>query len=272
MPFCKPVKIGNKTFDSKNGPYILGVVNVSPESPNQSSVCRTSEEALKMAHHLRMQGADIIDVGGVSTDPGVPFVSEEVERKRLVSTIQLLVREGFLVSVDSWRPQVIAACLDAGANLINDTSGLQEAETIKLAAQFHVPMLAVFIRKENPRSSRKDLNAVSEMEIIVSHFSNHISLARDCNIDLILDPGTGLLPVGRSAEEKIKIRLSIYHDLEKLQTLGYPICVDVPYKVERPTAAMLASFLVHQQVDFLRTHDVSLVTEVLKIFGKGKWV
>ena len=117
--------IGGKTFDTENNTYIMGILNVTPDSFSDGGKYNRADEALRHAEQMVREGADIIDVGGESTRPGHMQISDEEEAGRVVPVIKALKKEfGVPVSIDTYKSYVAEAALDAGADLVNDIWGL----------------------------------------------------------------------------------------------------------------------------------------------------
>src|SRR5262249_44648151 len=129
--------LGDQVFDLRQRTYIMGILNVTPDSFSDGGLYLQPEQALKHAETLLAAGADIIDVGGASSRPGAVPVPAEVEQERAVPVIREIVqRYGALVSVDTYRASVAAAALDAGAVLVNDISAMRfDAQMAPLIAR-----------------------------------------------------------------------------------------------------------------------------------------
>ena len=140
--------------------HVMGVINLSPESRNQHTVADSPEEAVRMAGRYRDWGATIIDVGGQSSHYENPTIAAAEEISRAIPAIEALVAEGHLVSIDTWKPEVAAAAVDAGAVLVNDTGGLADPHMRKVVAQTGVAAVAVYVEGANPH----DVGAVEIRE------------------------------------------------------------------------------------------------------------
>src|SRR5207247_7497931 len=125
---CETVQLvlGERVFDCRQRPYVMGILNVTPDSFSDGGLYLQPEQAIKHAEAMLAAGADIIDVGGQSSRPGAVPVPAEVEQERAVPVIREIVqRYGALVSIDTYRASVAAAALDAGAVLVNDISAMR---------------------------------------------------------------------------------------------------------------------------------------------------
>jgi dihydropteroate synthase len=135
-------------------PTILGVLNLSPESPNRDSVARGPAEAVERAGRLCAAGAAIVDVGARSSNFAAADCGPEVERRRMVPVVAALKAAGFAVSVDTWEPAVMREAIAAGADMINAADGLQSPEALRAAATAGVPVVVPFVNGPDPRRLR----------------------------------------------------------------------------------------------------------------------
>ena len=115
--------------------HVMAVINLSPESRNRQTVASSLDEARAMAHRYRDWGATVIDLGGQSSHFDNPTLPPAEELARLVPAVTALVEDGFVVSIDTWKPEVARECLAAGAAIINDTGGLKDPEMVHAVAQ-----------------------------------------------------------------------------------------------------------------------------------------
>jgi len=146
----RPIVVGGRQFGAAGRPHIVGVVNLSPESPNKDSIAADVDAAVTRARRLVEQGAAIIDVGAQSSHFSAPLLPESVEIERLVPAVRALKAAGMIVSVDTWREPVARAALDAGADIINDSDGFQDPAMSALLAGADVPIILPFISGASP--------------------------------------------------------------------------------------------------------------------------
>ena len=262
------MRIGNEVFPAGRGPYIVGVVNLSPESPNRDALAQDSARAVARARLLAEQGARIIDVGAQSSHFAAPLVSAEEERGRLLPAIRALKEAGFLVSVDTWEPGVIRAAARAGADLINDADGFQDAEVIAAVAESGLPVVIPFICGPTPREMRP-FDVEQPVEVMLAWFEAALDRAWRAGVTrVILDPGTGFAQPHLSAEEKESFQRRVYPQLPRLRVFGCPLLVALPRKPLRETTLELGRMIVAGGADFLRAHDPALAVEA--IAGNGQ--
>jgi dihydropteroate synthase len=262
------MRIANREFTPERGPYIVGVVNLSPESPNQDAIVEGSEGAVARARRLVDAGASIIDIGARSSHWASTPVSGELERARLVPALMDLKRAGFLVSVDTWDAGVVRAA-DTGADLINDSDGFQDPEVIEAVAASGLPVIIPFLNGPNPRELAP-FNFDDPYSVMLPWFESALERAQRAGVrDVILDPGTGYAQQHLSTEEKEAFQRRIYPNLHRIKALGCPLFVALPRKASPEATLELARMIVANGTDFLRAHDPALAVEAMRL--EGKW-
>jgi dihydropteroate synthase len=203
---------GSSIFRWGQRTYIMGVVNVSPDSFSGNGIA-DAEQAIAKGKRLASEGADVIDIGGESTRPGSTAVSIEEELRRLVPVVEKLAKEVSVpVSVDTYKLEVARQALNAGANMINDIWGLQKEPALAdLAAQKGVPIVLM--------SNQRDSPCQDIMPAVISDLKRAIKQALGAGMpweSIIIDPGIGF---GKTQEQN----LEVLQRLEELKILGRPI-------------------------------------------------
>ena len=206
-------KCGETIFHWGKRTYIMGVINLSPDSFSGDGL-KDIEAALTRAKRLTAEGADIIDIGGESTRPGSASISVDEELHRVIPVLERLSSEISLpLSVDTYKLEVARHALDAGASMINDIWGLkQEPKLAELAAQRELPIILMSNQRDSPHCH--DI-----MSIITSDLQRAIKQAVTLGVpweNIIIDPGIGF---GKTQEQN----LEILRRLEELKMLGRPI-------------------------------------------------
>lgn len=252
------MKIGNKEFKLGKRTYIMGILNVTPDSFSDGGKFNSIERALKHAREMIAEGADILDVGGESTRPNHTPVGEEEEIKRIVPVIEALSREFDVpISIDTYKAAVAEAAIKAGANLINDVWGFKkDSNMAKVAAKYEVPCCIMHNRCD---SSYNNL-----IENIIEDLKESLTIAEKAGVkreNIILDPGIGF---AKTYEEN----LATMKELEKICNMGYPvllgtsrksmigIALDLPV-TERCEGTVATTVIgIMKGCDFVRVHDV----------------
>lgn len=250
--------IGNKEFNTEKHCYIMGILNVTPDSFSDGGRWNNPERARKHVEDMINEGADIIDIGGESTRPGHEQITDEEEIKRVVPYIRM-IKENFdiPVSIDSYKSSVVKAALDAGADLVNDIWGLKyDSRLAEIIAEYNVPCCLMHNRDNT------DYN--NFMEDLIEDMKETLEIAAKAGIardKIILDPGVGF---GKTYEQN----LIAINEMEKLCQLGYPVLLGTSRKSvigntldlpadERVEGTLVTTVMgVEKGAGFVRVHDV----------------
>lgn len=261
------MKIGNQNFDIENECYIMGILNVTPDSFSDGGQWNDYDRAKKHVAHMIAQGAAIIDVGGESTRPGHTQISIEEEISRVVPIIRM-IKENFdiPVSIDSYKSAVVEAALKAGADMVNDIWGLKyDRRVADLIAEYQVPCCLMHNRDNTEyQDFLKDVCEDLRESVEIAHAAG----IPDRNI--ILDPGVGF---GKTYEQNLRI----IHHLECLKELGYPvllatsrksvigITLDLPSDQRIEGTVTTTVMGVEKGAAFVRVHDVKENMRAIKM-------
>lgn len=257
----RAVEIGGRRFDEAGAPHILGVVNLSPESPNQDSVARDLDTAVTRALRLTAEGAALIDVGAQSSHFSAPLLPEETEIARLLPGIRALKERGLLVSVDTWRPAVARAALEAGADAINDSDGFQDPAMIEILAGAGGPVILPFISGRSPHDP-EPFSFDDPLGAMLPFFEAALERATAAGIEqIVLDPGTGYVYPQVTPEEKVAYQRTVYANLHRFRALGRPVLVALPRKQDPALTRELIQMIVDNGADWLRAHEPRLAVE-----------
>lgn len=261
------MRIGNREFQTKGHTYVMGILNVTPDSFSDGGKWNDRDRALRHVEEMLAEGADIIDVGGESTRPGYTMLSEEEETARVVPVIEA-VKAAFEVpvSLDTYKAKVASAGIAAGADLINDIWGLRyDGAMAKLIAGSGLPCCLMH--------NRKNTDYHSFVDDVASDLKGSLRLAEEAGIAedrIILDPGIGF---GKKYEQN----LEILHRLETIGNLGYPLLLGCSRKsvvgltLELPVEQRLEGTLVTTVFGvlngcmFVRVHDVKENVRAVKM-------
>lgn len=207
------MKIGNKVINFDERTYVMGILNITPDSFSDGGNYNEVDVAVKRAKEMIEEGADIIDIGGESTRPGADYVSEEEEIERVVPIIKAIKKElDVLISIDTYKSKTAEAAIKAGADIINDVWGFKkDRDMAKVAAKYNIPCILMHNREPKPY---KNL-----MKDVIEDLIESINIALDAGVkreDIILDPGIGF---AKTYEEN----LIVMDNLEKIVELGFPV-------------------------------------------------
>lgn len=252
------MKIGNREFDVKNNCYIMGILNVTPDSFSDGGRWNDIERAKQHTADMINEGASIIDIGGESTRPGHVQISVQEEIDRVVPAIEMVKKNFDIpVSIDSYKSEVVEAALNAGADMVNDIWGLKYDRRIaELIVRYNVPCCLMHNReKAEYECFQRDM---------IQDIRDSLTIAKEAGIQdnkIILDPGIGF---GKTYEQN----LIAINNLEWLTELGYPvllatsrksvigITLDLPadQRVEGTIVTTVTG--VMKKAAFVRVHDV----------------
>ena len=207
------MKIGNRIFDTENHCYVMGILNVTPDSFSDGGKWNDGDRALSHVEQMIQDGAAIIDVGGESTRPGYTMISDEEEISRVVPVIRA-IRERFDVpiSVDTYKSRVASAAIEAGADLVNDIWGLKYDE--KMAEVIAASGCTCCLMHNRREPDYSDF-----MEDMLADLRETLCIAEKAGIaadKIILDPGVGF---GKTYEHN----LEAIRCLDRLRELGCPV-------------------------------------------------
>lgn len=253
------MRIGGRDFDTANGVYIMGILNVTPDSFSDGGRWIRPGAALRQAERMAREGAAIIDIGGESTRPGFTPVEAEEEAARVLPVIEAVKREtGLPVSVDTYKHETARLALEAGADLINDVWGLKydSGEMARVIARSGAACCLMH--------NRREADYADFMPELIADLCGTLDIADAAGIArerVILDPGVGF---GKSYEQN----LTVLHRLSELKTLGCPVLLGASRKsvvgltlglpaderLEGTLAATAAGVL--GGAAFIRVHDV----------------
>lgn len=261
------MKIGGREFDVRNHTYVMGILNVTPDSFSDGGKFNRMDDALFHVEEMMNEGMDILDIGGESTRPGYILLPDEEEIERVVPVIEgVKARFDVPISLDTYKSKVAKAGLSAGADLINDIWGLKyDPEMAGVIAKGNVPCVLMHNRKEP--------DYANFLEDIVTDLSSTIELAEKAGIaddKIILDPGVGF---GKTYEHNLQIIKS----LEILHQFGYPVLLgtsrksvigltlDLPATDRVEGTLVTTVFGVLNRCAFVRVHDIKENVRAIKM-------
>ena len=266
--------LGDQVCDLGQRTYIMGILNVTPDSFSDGGLYLQPEQAIKHAETMLAAGADMIDVGGQSSRPGAVPVPAEVEQERAVPVIREIVqRYEALVSVDTYRASVAAAALDAGAVLVNDISALRfDAQMAPLIAR-RGASVALMHMQGTPQTMQQAPSYRHVLDEVYGFLAERLDCALQYGITrqrIVLDPGFGF---GKTVQHN----LELLHDLGHLRALGQPLLVgtsrksflghvlrrQVGERLEGTLATVLHAVLHGAAV--VRVHDVAAVAQTVRL-------
>lgn len=261
------MRIGKKDFPSGERTYVMGILNITPDSFSDGGRYNDLDSALRQAERMIREGADILDVGGESTRPGYEKIDEEEEVSRVAPVIEALKKRFDVpVSIDTYKSNVAEAALAAGADLLNDIWGCRYDERCaELAARYDAAVCLMH--------NRKQAQYVDFMPEVIGDLQVSLSIAERHGVKkdkIILDPGVGF---GKTLEQNC----SVVKHLEDIVALGYPVLLGTSRKsmigltlnlpVEQREEGTIATSVIGAMKGcrFVRVHDVEKNVRALRM-------
>jgi len=221
------IRCRKRTFKLGKGTLVMGVLNVTPDSFSDGGLFFDKEKAIAQGLRMVEEGADMIDVGGESTRPGSKPLGLEEELRRVIPVIESLSKETDIpISIDTYKSTVAQRAIEAGAEIINDISGLNfDPNLAQVAAKEDTPLILMHIRG-TPETMQKDVHYDSLFSEILQYLKDSIQRAESAGLDsqqIIIDPGIGF---GKTLEDN----LLIIKNLSEFRVLGKPILLGTSRK------------------------------------------
>jgi dihydropteroate synthase len=276
----------NQAYTLGKQTLLMGILNVTPDSFSDGGLYFDKEKAVDQGVRMAEEGADLIDVGGESTRPGSKPVGEDEELRRVIPVVHALTKKVKVpISIDTSRAGVAQKAVEAGAEIINDISGLHaDPRLAEVAAKERTPLVLMHIRG-TPETMQKDVRYDSLFSEILHSLRESVQRAESCGVEpnqIIVDPGIGF---GKNLEHN----LLILKNLSELRVLGKPVLLgtsrktfigkilhtDVNERLEG-TLSTIAIAVLHG-AHIIRSHDVlpakraMAVADAIRLAGHGEW-
>jgi len=283
----KQLQIANHTFDWGSRTYVMGILNVTPDSFSGDGIIAQGDAvqvSFEQARCFLAAGCDILDVGGESTRPGSQLVDAAAEKKRVIPVIEALIREfpDALISIDTYKAEVAEAALTAGARIVNDVWALRADPGLsKVVFSFQCPVILMHNRsnpasvevKEHLGNAYTGSEYKNLIEEVKRELMDSVTIARAAGIPderIILDPGIGF---GKTVDHNLELICR----LDEIRSLGFPVLLGasrksfIGYTLDLPpdqrvegTAAAVAVGIT-RGADIVRVHDVEPIRRVVKM-------
>lgn len=264
---------GGKLLDLST-PRVMGIINTTPDSFYEPSRSQNIDQALRQAEQMLIDGAAILDIGGMSTRPGATLIDPETEQKRIIPLIKSLAERfsEVIISVDTVYATTAQAAVDAGAGIINDVSaGKFDAQLLPTIAQLRVPYVLMHLQGTPDTMQQNPHYPHGVVPTVVQFLADKLAFLRQMGIhDVVIDPGFGF---GKTTEHNYRLLKS----LSVLQILGQPIMAGISRKgmIWRTLGidakqALNGTTVVHtiallNGATLLRVHDVKEAVEAIKL-------
>jgi dihydropteroate synthase len=267
MPNPGITRCGNTEFKWGERTYVMGVINITPDSFSGDGLGNDVAAAVALAQRFFAEGVDIIDIGGESTRPGSSSISTDEELRRVIPVIERLTGEVPLpLSIDTYKPEVARRALTAGAYMINDIWGLKYSpELAEIAAEEGVPIVLM--------SNQRNTSCQDIIAEVTSSLSKSIELALKLGVvweNIIIDPGVGF---GKTLEQNLEVVCR----LDELKSLGRPVLIgtsrksmiglvlNLPPDQRLEGTAATVAISIAKGADIVRVHDVGQMRRVCQM-------
>lgn len=267
MSTHQPLTINGVTLDFSKETFIMGILNVTPDSFSDGGKFDTFDTAITQAKKMIAEGAKIIDVGGESTRPGYTRISDEEEIARITPVIKALAKEpNVIISIDTYKSAVAEAAIQAGAHMINDIwGGKADAQMVHVAARCNVPIILMH--------NRDNENYTNYWKNFMEDIQESITLALNAGIPkqhIFLDPGIGFV-------KNLQQSMETMQRLDELVALGYPVLLatsrkrligsvlNLPVEERLEGTAATCAFGVIKGCAMMRVHDVKEIARTVKM-------
>ncbi|MEO8976702.1 MAG: dihydropteroate synthase [Casimicrobiaceae bacterium] len=266
------LRLGERSLDLA-ATRVMGVLNVTTDSFSDDGLAGDTARALAHARQMVSDGADVIDVGGESTRPGAALVDERDELARVLPIVEALARDGIFVSVDTMKPVVMRAAIDAGAAMINDVRALLSPGALDAVAASGVAVCLMHMQGE-PRTMQlapSYADVVAEVRAFLDARTRACMAAGIARERIVVDPGFGF---GKTLAHN----LALLRGLPSIASLGFPVLAGLSRKsmlgkltgrdVGERTAASIAAALaaVAHGASMLRVHDVRETVDAIRVW------
>ena len=253
-------------------PRVMGIVNVTPDSFSDGGKYASTESAVAHALQLIAEGADILDIGGESTRPGAAPVPLEEELRRVIPVIEALNKAGVPLSIDTYKPEVMRAAIQAGADIVNDVCALREKGALEIVAASNAGVCLMHMQgvPQTMQMNPSYADVVAEVKQFLKDRADACLAVGVVGERILLDPGFGF---GKTTSHNVAL---IQH-LDSLKDLGFPLLVGLSRKSvlgsiaggdeqQRLHAGLAASVIsVMKGAKIVRVHDVKATVDALKV-------
>jgi len=265
-------ELRTRAVDDTGGTPVMGILNVTPDSFSDGGHYLDPRSAIDRGRRLVADGAAIVDVGGESTRPGADPVDEDEERRRVLPVVEVLAAEGVVVSIDTMKPGVAAAAIDAGAEIVNDVGGLSDPDMVALCAERGAGVVIMHMQGE-PRTMQDHPVYDDVVREVADHLARQAAVAEAAGIAssrIVVDPGIGF---GKTLDHNLALLANagavgrgrpvlVGHSRKRF--LGTITGVDEAADRDEATA-VVSVLAVEAGAGLLRVHDVARTKLALRL-------
>ncbi len=264
------------SFTPADGPRLMGVVNLSADSWYRESVCLNTAQAVRRGRRLATEGAALIDIGAESTLLHANRADESLQTSMLLPVVRELAADGLLVSVETYHPSVCAACLEAGAAVLNMTAAADTTELYRMVADHDAAVIICYIQGGANVREVGDLTVSDDhTATLLEYFQRETDQAAALGVTRIwIDPGMGFYYKNlQDSAARVRYQIRTLLHTFRLRTLGFPVCHALPHAFEyfgeevRSAEPFFGVLALLGKTDLLRTHEVAKLHGVLRTMG-----
>ncbi len=267
-------RIGDRFFDFNRSRYLVGVINLSTDSWYRESVCATADEAIARGEMLAADGADLIDIGAESTLPHARRQDVRQQLDRLLPVVVALKARNLLVSVESYYPEVLKTCAEAGADVFNLTGMRDDDAVFELAAQYNVAVILCYVQGETVRDV-SSFRFHEDMTVELLHYFRELTAkAERFGVSkCIIDPGLGFYYKNlQDSDLRINYQMNTFLHCFRLHELGYPTFNILPHAPEiflederRSAEPFFGVLAMLGGTHIIRSHEIRTVHRVRQV-------
>lgn len=264
-----PVPVADDVIIGDGHVTLMGTVNLSPDSTYRESIAHSTEAAVRKGQVQSAQGAAIIDLGAEASGDDAERVGPEEQLERLLPVVEALAPET-VVSVETYRPEVVKGVLEAGARMINLTGREREDEMLSLVAEHDASVLMCFGLGANVRDNQELPGERDLLPFLTDHFAERLEHARSLGVGkVVIDPGMGFSFPNLDGLDRARLQSRVLMQSFRLRELGVPIGSVLPHTLQlfedqfRTAEGFHAVFATLAGVHLLRVHEVSHLRTVL---------
>jgi len=265
-----PVRVSEDVLIEDGLPMLMGVVNLSRDSTYRESIAGSTGAALHKARVQTAHGARIVDLGAEASNDAADRVGPEEQLEKLLPVVEELARDT-VVSVETYRPAVVRAVLDAGARMINLTGRQDEDEMLAAVAEHDATVLMCFGTSANVREQDQLPDEADFAPFLVDHFAERIEHARSLGVGkIVVDPGMGFTFPNLGGVERARLQTRTITQNFRLRSLGVPTASVLPHNLDifedefRKAEGFFTVFATFGGVHLLRVHEVPHIRTVLR--------
>ncbi len=268
--------IAGKKFAWNTERYVMGVVNLSPDSWYRESVCLSTQHAVERCRVLTAQGASIVDIGAESTILNAVRADTDLQNSRLLPVIREAASQGITISVETYNHSVAEMAFAAGARVLNLTGNVTDPAIFRPVSEHHGAVILCYVQGRTVRDVADYRFSEDIVGDMLEYFARSIDVAAAAGVTrILLDPGLGFYYKNlQDSSRRVRHQMEVFLQTFRLKKLGWPLCHALPhafeyFREEVTTAeAFFAQLALLGGTHLLRTHEVPRVSAVMRAYDQ----